>query len=68
MASTELRPVLLMGSVRLPFPAADMDVDEVRQMYAANYPHLNHARIDTPYAEGGDLVYPVIKPPATTKG
>lgn len=68
MASTVLRPVLMMGSVRLAFPSADMDPEEVRELYAVNYPHLAHSSLDRPYADGGDLVYPVTKPPATTKG
>lgn len=63
-----LRPVLKMGSVRLPFASPDQSVQEALQMYAANYPHLANATVSDPVPEGEELVYEVQKPPVKTKG
>jgi PRTRC genetic system protein C len=68
MAENTLRPVLKMGAMKLAFPDPGMEPDEVRELYAANYPILAHSRLGEPYTEGDDLIYEVAKPEAKDKG
>lgn len=62
--------VFRMGSVRLPDPSAQMTPKQVRDLYAANYPHLAHASVAGPEVadDGMELVYTFEPPAAKTKG
>lgn len=67
-AIVRLTRVFKMGSVRLTDPDPSLTPEEVVRLYSANYPHLAHATLSDPRAEGEELVYEIQKPPAKTKG
>lgn len=60
--------VFKMGSVRLEDPSPNLSPEEAIKLYAGSYPHLRTATLSEGHLEGEELVYEVIKPPATTKG
>lgn len=68
MRTEELTPVLRIGSLDLPFPEGMASPAAVRDLYAANYPHIDGADIGEPFEDGGLLVYAVARAATATKG
>lgn len=64
----EMTRVIKMGATALPFPQGMTDPEEVKRLYANNFPHLAQATLSEPQVEGDRLVYEVEKAPAKTKG
>ncbi len=56
------------GSTMLPDPDPSMTPDEVRKLYAVNYPHLAQAEVLDPRTEGDELIYEFTPPVVKTKG
>jgi len=56
------------GSVMLADPNPDLSPDEVRKLYAVNYPHLSSASVGEPTVQGDELVYEFMPPAVKTKG
>ncbi|TJY57247.1 hypothetical protein E4T66_17725 [Sinimarinibacterium sp. CAU 1509] len=70
---TFVRPtrVFMMSSVRLPDPDPAATPEVVRdELLAPNFPHLAFTSIEgpEPSADGLELVYRFVAPPAKTKG
>lgn len=60
--------VFRMGATRLPDPDPSATPLDALRLFVPNYPALAHATLGEPVVEGDQLVYPVEKPPAKTKG
>lgn len=60
--------VFLMGTIRLFDPDPTATPDEVRALYAVNYPALEQATVEGPNLSGDAVEYSFVAPPAKTKG
>lgn len=49
-------------------PDPSLPAEQAVKLYAHAYPYVNVATLGEPEVIDGTLVYPVDKPPATTKG
>jgi PRTRC genetic system protein C len=56
------------GTTTVDDPDPGMSPAEVKELYAANYPHLASATINEPVLEGQHLIYTFTPPEAKTKG
>jgi len=68
---TTLVRIFRSGTLNLVDPSPSMSVEEVKDMYSANYPHLATAVIenpDNPIIEGNSMVYVFAPAPVKTKG
>ena len=54
---TKMIRVFQFMGIRLPDPNADMSVDEVKALYAAQYPELATAVVNGPEAAGDKMRY-----------
>lgn len=57
-----------INTVVLDDPAPALPPEEALRLYAASYPFVASATLGEPVVEAGNLVYPVNKQAATTKG
>lgn len=63
-----LTRVFRFGSINLPDPNPNLTPEEIKSLYAANYPLLEMASIGEPFVDGDELVYPFHKSEVKTKG
>lgn len=56
------------GSLTLPDPDPSATPEQVRALYAPNYPALGAATVEGPEVEGGRATYTFVKAPVKTKG
>ena len=68
MTTQTLIRVFRFGSIQLPDPDPALTPSKVKDIYAANHPHLALADIADPVQEGEQLVYKFIPQPVETKG
>ncbi len=52
-----LNRVFIFNGVKLPDPAPDMSVEQVRDMYVATYPELATATVEGPSPVNGAMQY-----------
>jgi hypothetical protein len=59
-----------VNGTRLPFPSDNMDVVESKRLLSQQYPMLRNTTVYPEDAQisGEDIIYPVVLPPAKTKG
>lgn len=57
LTTTALERSFSYNGMALPDPSASMSLDEVRDLYSANFPELVSASIEGPEEKGGKLVY-----------
>lgn len=59
-----------ISGTTIPFPSDNMDMLEAKRQLSQQYPMLRNTTVyhEDAQVRGDDLVYPVILPPAKTKG
>jgi len=59
-----------VSGTRLAFPSDALDVNEAKRIMSQQYPMLRNTTIyhEDARIQGEDIIYPVVLPPAKTKG
>lgn len=69
MSTAEIpKRLFRFGTTTVEDPDPKLPPEEVKQLYAANYPHLATATVSDPVLENGALVFTFEAPQAKTKG
>ena len=68
MTAITMPRVFKMGGTLLADPDPFLTPEDVVALYSVNYPHLANATVADPTIENDQIVYPILKPPAESKG